>query len=311
MADIACVGVIVADVVAKPVDNLPQRGSLRLIDAIELHIGGCAANSAVGISRLGLDVSLFGNVGTDAFGDAVANRLNREGVDTAGLSRDASLPTSCTVVLGHSDGERTFLHVVGANAGLTPETLDFDRLEQFRIVHLAGLFLLPGLDPGASIMRTLKTKGVITCADTAWDAQGRWLSLIRPLLPHLDYFLPSWEEAKMISGRSKPDDAARFLLDQGIGTVVIKQAEQGCWLADNEKIERLPAYKVEYRDALGAGDAFCAGFLSGLAKGLSARESTQLANAVGALCVTRLGATTGLIGWDETIEFMKRSETNP
>ncbi len=307
MPDVVCLGILVADVVAKPVDEYPQRGQLVHCDQIELHSGGCAANTGIGLARLGAEVAVMGKVGGDGFADFVVDRLTGEGCDCAGVVRDAEVNTSGTMVLVHTDGERSFIHNVGANARLVPSELDLGIATSGTILHLAGHNLMPGFDgdPAASVMKAAKQAGVTTSLDTAWDASGRWMELVAPVLPHIDVALPSFEEAKMITGRDEPADVAQVLLDHGISTVGLKMGTDGCYIRTADDEIRLPIYPVEAVDATGAGDAFVAGFLRGVLEGWDLERTGRLANAVGALCCTGIGTTQGIRGWEETLRFME------
>jgi len=308
VADVTCVGILVADVVGKTIDELPGRGKLGLVDRMELHSGGCAANTGIGLAKLGIDTAIIGKVGEDGFGDFLVQRFQKFGIDAGGMARDKETATSATMVMVHGDGERTFLHYFGANATLRLGDVDMARVLGSKLVHVAGTFLMPQLDgePTAELLRRARAGGVTTALDTCWDARGLWMKAIAPCLPFIDYFLPSFEEARMIAGgRDNPEEVAKFLLDEGVGVVGLKMGERGCMVrsakGDRIDISSLPVKAV---DALGAGDAWVAGFLAGLVKGWDLERCARFANAVGACCVLALGATTGIRSFDETAAFM-------
>jgi sugar/nucleoside kinase (ribokinase family) len=179
-------------------------------------------------------------------------------------------------------------------------------LEGARLLHVAGSFLMPKFDgePTARVLALARRRGLLTCLDTAWDAQGRWLSLLAPCLPHLDHFVPSIEEARQITRRQAPEDVAAALRDAGVGTVVLKMGEEGCYARGPDGHLSLPALRVPAVDALGAGDAFAAGFIAGLVHGWDLERAARFATAVGATCVTALGATTGVRSLEETLDFL-------
>lgn len=308
MFDVTCLGILVADVVGKPIDTLPQRGKLALVDRMELHSGGCAANTGIGLAMLGLNTAIVGKVGADGFGDFLLSRFESHGIDTSGVARDSVAATSATMVLVHGDGERSFMHYLGANATLTYGDLDIDHVANTRILHIAGALVMPGIDgePTARLLKEVKLRGVTTALDTVWDATGAWMEKIRPALPYVDYLLPSYEEARMLAGGIEdPEDIARYLVDAGASTVGIKLGEAGCLFRTRAgDVVRLPILPVDAVDALGAGDAFVAGFLAGTVKGWDIEQSARFATAVGASCVTALGATTGVKSFDETMLFL-------
>ena len=310
MADVVCLGILVADVVGKPVDKWPGRGELELVDRLELHSGGCAANTGIALAKIGVDVAVIGKVGRDGFGDFMISALKAHGIDPSGVVRSETSNTSATMVMVHSDGERSFIHYFGANRDLREEDVDMDLIARSRILHVAGSFLMPGFDgqPTANVLQKAKKLGVTTCLDTCWDATGKWMEVLAPCLPHIDYFLPSIAEAEMLTGKKSPVDISDALLDAGVGTVALKMGEDGSYIRTRSSEARIPPFRVESIDALGAGDCFVAGFLTGLVNGWDLERTGVFANAVGAHCVTALGATTGVKDQAATEAFIRSRE---
>jgi len=295
---IVCVGVIVADVVAKPIDVLPKRGTLDLIDRVELHIGGNAANSAGAVAKLGLPVQLVGKVGHDNFGDFLTGALARLGVDTRAVARDPEAPTSTSIVAVHSDAERSFLHAAGANTTFTHADIDWDALAGARYFHVAGLQLMTGLE-GESVGLALaeaKRRGFFTMLDTVMNPRSQGWAGLAPALPHLDWFVPSVDELRQLCGPGTiPELIAACRVVNPALNMAVKVGADGCWIAEvGKEPVRVPAQPVTVVDTLGAGDSWCAGFLVGLSQGMLPRAAAALANKVGAACVQALGATTGI-----------------
>jgi sugar/nucleoside kinase (ribokinase family) len=311
VADVICLGILVADVVAKPVAEYPGRGRLVLVEQMELHSGGCAANTGIALARLGVATSVIGKVGRDSFGDFVVGELERHGVDASGVLRDDQAQTAATMVMVHPDAERSFVHCAGANATLTAAEIDTERFRGARFLHVAGSLLMPAFDgePTAEVLRRAREMGLVTSLDTVWDSRGRWMAAIRPCLPHLDLCMPSIEEARELTGRDAPGEVAAALAGEGARTVVLKMGEAGCYVRSPEGEFALPAFAVDAVDALGAGDCFAAGFLAGRLRGWDLARAARFACAVGAMCVTALGATAGVGGFERTLEFERVSRT--
>ena len=309
MYEVTCLGILVADVVGKPIDTYPERGRLQLVDRMELHSGGCAANTGVSLAKIGIRTAVIGKVGNDGFGDFLVQVLQQHGIDTRGVRRDEQEATSATMVMVHSDGERSFLHYIGANAALRLEDVDIDTIRQSQVLHVAGALVMPGIDgePTAQLLRRAKEMGVITSFDTVWNTSSGWMNTVKPCLPYVDYMIPSIEEAKMLTGKEDPEDIAQVFLAHGVKVVGLKMGERGCYIRSSEVKLAIPRYQVQAVDALGAGDAFAAGFLTGVVKGWDLEQMGRFANAVGALCVTALGATTGVRSLQETLEFMQKT----
>jgi sugar/nucleoside kinase (ribokinase family) len=306
---VVVLGILCADTIAGPVAGMPKRGLLTPVDRLELHTGGCATNVTIDLAQLGVASSILGKIGSDAYGDFIWHTLEQEGVDTTGLRRDDHVPTSATVVLVGRDGERSFLHCLGANAALVPEDVDMKLVHSADIFVVAGALLMPRLDgePMAQILRSAREHGAVTVLDTAWDASGRWMSRIRPCLPFCDYFMPSEAEAVMLAGTSELEAMAASFASCGARNVIIKLGERGCFLQpENGVTELIPSLVVQAVDTTGAGDAFVAGFVTGLAQGWDAERCARLAVTVGAMCVMATGASSGVRSLAETLEFMER-----
>ena len=296
---IVCLGVLVADVVAKPVDALPKRGTLELIERMELHIGGNAANSAAVLAKLGLPVMLIGKVGDDSFGTFLVEGLAKLGVDTRAVATDPHAPTSVSLVTVHSDAERSFLHVAGANATLKSEDIDWESLAGARLFHVAGLQLLTGLEGEGvgTVLAEAQKRGMVTLLDTVMNPRSAGWSGLVPALLHLDWFVPSFDEIQQLCGKATvTEQIAACRAVNPVLNMVVKMGGEGCWVAEAGKEPKLVPAEIGITvvDTLGAGDAWCAGFLAGLSQGRAAGEAAALANKVGAACVQALGATTGI-----------------
>jgi len=293
---VVCLGILVADVLAWPVDGIPW-GSLELVDEVVLRGGGCALNTASALVRLGVPAEVVGKVGADAFGDFLLALLDERGVGRSGVVRDPAAPTSASVALVSGGGERTFLHTPGANALLRRDEIDLGALEGAACLHVAGALVLEALDgdPLAGLLEDARRLGVTTSLDTVWDASGRW-TRVEPALPHVDVAVPSLAEARAISGRHDPTEVAAWFRDRGVRTVALKMGADGCYVAGDDFEGAVPAPGVRAVDGTGAGDAFAAGLLAGLLGGRPLEQAARLACAAGALATTAMGAFEGIGG---------------
>jgi len=301
--DVVCLGILVADVIARPVDELPH-GAVSLMDEVSLHGGGCALNTATGLGRLGLSVAVVGKVGDDTFGDFVLGLLAERDIETGGVLRDPSAPTSATVVLVDRQGERSFLHLPGANGTLSADELSPASVFAGRSLHVAGALVMPGLDgdPTAGLLVEARRRGIHTSLDTVYDATGRW-ERVEPCLPHLDLLTMSLPEAHGITTERDPARAAAWLRSRGVREVALTLGSGGCYVAGAEFEGKVPAIPVCAVDGTGAGDAFAAGILFGRLAGWPLVDAARLANAAGALATTAVGATEGLRELDGTLAF--------
>jgi len=305
--DVVCVGILVADVIVRPVSRLPAAGTLGLVDSIELRGGGCALNTSSCLARLGLRSAALGKVGSDTFGEFVLRLLRERDVDAEGVLRDPELPTSASVALVDPAGERTFLHVRGANAALRADELG-ERPFAGRALHVAGALVLDALDgePTARLLAEARRRGIRTSVDTVFDAGGRWERLL-PALPHCDLVTPGLAEASGITGEEYPTGAARRLRDIGVGVAAVTLGPDGCYVAGEGFDGHVPGFEVAAVDGTGAGDAFAAGFLYGLLAEWPLERCARFANAAGALATTALGAFEGVGDLDRTLDVARRT----
>ena len=301
MNDILLIGQIVADVVVRPVDAFPRDGVCLMTDEVGIFPGGCTLNTALTMAKLGVRPRLMGKVGTDLMGTFLLDRIRAAELGTEGIVRTEK--SSTAIVMVSSAGERCFYYARGGTETLHLDDIDLEQLDTVGRVHLSGVMKLEQLDI-VHLLRRARDAGAITSMDVDYDSSGRWLETVAPYLEHLDLFLPSQDEAERITGERGHREMADFLLNRGVGTVVIKRAEKGCYLRTPDEELTIPAYNVEPVDTTGAGDAFVGGFLTGLLKGWELKRCAELANACGACAVSALGATTGVRSLEETLAMI-------
>ncbi len=305
--DVVTVGVVCADVMVRPVEELPPRGTLSLVPQLEMHLGGLAAVTAVVMRRLGGSAAFVGRLGNDGFGDFIMGALHAAGVNTDGVKRVDDCHSSATVVLIGADGERTFLHHLGTTAQTCEADLDFTVISGARILHWGGPAITPMLDgpPMGRIFEKAHQLGVKTSMDTCYDGKGVWLPLIEPSLPHLDIVFSSLEEARHYTGRQEPESIADFYRSYGVETVVVKMGADGLFVKNGKEQHHIPAHRVKVVDTTGAGDAACGGFLYAFLNNWDLKRSGQLANAVGGLTVQRMGGAEAIRSLEDTVNFME------
>jgi sugar/nucleoside kinase (ribokinase family) len=242
----------------------------------------------------------------------VLDTLNFEKVDVAGLKVDKSVSTSASMVMISEDGERSILHSFGANAKFNFDDINLEIIRGSRILLIAGTFLMPEFDGEGTekLLKYAKENGVICCMDTAWDSKGQWITKIESSLQYIDWFLPSYDEACEMSGKTIPEEIAQLFLSKGVRNVIIKLGNEGCFVKqENKKGYPVPAFnKVKAIDTSGAGDSFCAGFVAGLYQGWDIPQCVEFANAVGAHCIMQIGTTSGIKSIEETLKFIRDQE---
>ncbi|MGH9628905.1 MAG: carbohydrate kinase family protein, partial [Bryobacteraceae bacterium] len=254
------------------------------------------------LARLGVPVRLFGKVGRDAPGEFLLRKLRAAGVDTRFIGVSTA-PTTRTVCLVQSSGNRSLLHQPGASRDVAPDLIfDSGAASHF---HLANPFALPKVRPAAgALLERAKRAGLTTSMDTGWDSQGRWMADVAPCLPHVDLLFVNESELRMLTGMPNPGEAVAELRRQGAADVVVKLGDVGSLVFAGGMEHRTPAFRVPAIDTTGAGDCFTAGFLAAIHRSRSYREAAAFANAVGALSVQSLGSVGGLLGFEETEDWI-------
>jgi len=292
MSGFLCVGLVVCDILVKPVCADALRVDSSRIDTLELCPGGDAMNVACNLSRLGLDVTLVGRVGEDGFGRLIRDELTKAGVTDA-LIVDGTQATSTSLVLIEENGERHFLYYGKTNDMLRRDDVPDVLLRQARHMHIGSAFALRSLDGDGmvSLLRDAKQLGVTTSLDTTCDTEGVWYGKIKEGLPFIDFFMPSIDEARSISQAFSPEEIERFFQRTGIGCLVIKLGERGCYVTDFTRRATIDPYPEKQKlDTTGAGDAFVAGFLSGIAQRKDIFHCGRRGNALAARCIEGYGA---------------------
>ena len=153
-------------------------------------------------------------------------------------------------------------------------------------------------------MAEAKRRGVITTLDVFASTPDD-LPKVARLLPHTDYFLPSEEEARALSGLQDNRDLAQFLIDRGAGTVILTLGAEGAYCRQRDGTEfAVPAFAVDVKCTCGCGDCFNGGFATGLIKGMSMPDAVQVAQASSAQNATGLGSQAGVKDFATTLAFI-------
>jgi sugar/nucleoside kinase (ribokinase family) len=291
--DLLVLGDCNPDLVLADAELVPEFGQAeRLVERAELTIGGSGAIMACGAARLGLKAAITAVTGDDLFGRFMAEALTERGVDTDAIIADSELQTGLTVILARPE-DRAILTFTGALASLRVELIDAELVARARHVHVSAFFLQRSLAPGlAGLLASVRARGASTSLDPNWDPSGAWDGGLLDLLPEIDVLLPNAAEACALARREEPIEAARELADAG-PLVVVKMGEQGAVAVRAGAAPVLArAPQVPARgDAVGAGDSFDAGFLTGLLGGSPLDAALALGCACGTLSTRAAGGT--------------------
>lgn len=305
--DVCSAGLYVLDILGVPVAGIPAGGGVAFIDEIRLTVAGTAGGTAINAAKLGLKTRAAGAVGDDEKARFVLGALEREGIDVSAVQPIPGVPTSATILPIRPNGERPCLHRRGASDHFSLTAKLLDLASDARFVHLGGTGLLDAFDgpPSVEFLKAAKAANRVTSFDLI-AATPDTLALIAPLLPFVDYFIPSIEEAAALSGQVEPGKAAQFFLDRGVKVCVLTLGEKGSYIAAKDGAPvSLPAFDIPVVDTTGCGDAYSAGFIAGLSFGWDLEGSGKLATATAALVASGLGSDAGVVSLEKTVEAMR------
>lgn len=305
--DVLCAGIIVADHVSSPISHLPAPGELVLADQLLLTIGGCAANVAVDLVKLGVSAAVVGRVGGDVFGRVVADMLREHQVDVSALQISPDLDTSQTLIVNVAGQDRRFIHTFGANGAFRAADIPAERVANCRVLYLGGYLLMGGVqqDELIPVFAAAQRAGVKTVLDVVTPGPADYLPRLEKILPHVDVFLPNDHEAELILGEKDSLRQAQRFHDMGAATVIITRGDRGSILVGQGIRLRAETYRMSFVDGTGGGDAFAAGYIDGVLRGLDEEGCLRNGSAVGASCVRAIGTTTGVFTGTELETFLR------
>jgi sugar/nucleoside kinase (ribokinase family) len=305
--EVVSAGTYIMDVLGRPVAELPRGQVSLLLDEIRPTPAGTAGGTAVDLAKLGARVVAVGAIGRDLAGDFVVGSLESQGVDAAGLRRKDEVQTSCTMLPIHPDGSRPAWHVPGANSTFCLDDVDWAAIERADAVHLGGLTALPGVDgePAGALLARAREHGAMTTADFLGVRGDDVLSVLAPVLPHVDLFMPNEGEALAATGDPDSVTAARRLRGLGAACVIIKRGPDGCLIVDDDGERTIAAHDAPVVDTTGCGDAFCAGVIVARLAGWPIDQAAELGCATGALNMRGLGSDAGARDVDEALAFLR------
>jgi len=306
---VVTLGAHVLDILGRYVTHIPEGQGSVLLDEIRLAPAGSAAGTAVGLAKLGLEVTTVGAVGNDALGDVLIRALDGYGVDTAHVVRKPGVQTSASILPIRPNGDRPALHAIGANAVYSIDDVPWPLLERAAHLHLGGNDSMRGLgrDGAAQILRRARDGGATTSMDILSEGSPKLLAILKPCLPFVDWFMPNADQACKLTDSRTPDDAAMRLLELGVRGVVLTLGAGGSLLTTAGARMHLAAHDIKVVDTSGCGDAYCAGFIRALRLGWPPSECMKLGNAAAALVAQGLGSDAGVRDLEDTIRFMRET----
>jgi ribokinase len=264
--------------------------------------GGSAANTIVGLAKLGLKTGFIGKVAEDREGQLLLKDLKREGVNTDGIVVTKKGRSGVVLAYVDNKGERALYVHPSVNDSLTFEQINPEYAKQARFLHLTSVDEKP-FQAQKKLIEELNDVKVSLDPGEIYARKG--LTALRPLIKRSFAVLPSEGELKMLTGKSWKE-GAKTLLKEGASIVAAKLGEKGCYVTDGKEAHFVEPFKVNVVDTTGAGDAFSAGFLYGLVNDQDLYQCGRLGNFVASHCVSKVGARTGLPTLSDLKEVLRK-----
>ncbi len=262
-----------------PLDRLPGPHEKMTCDDARTGFGGSAANTAHWLAKLDAQVTLAGAIGADPQGEAHPASLREAGVKTHGVHRvDSATGIAVIFSIGR---EKRRVRAPGANlkGRISSELvacLEPSREEGCDLVYLSG-----------GDTRTLAGYAVLAKEKDVPVICGWHGAREDEVAGIADGFILNADEVRMITGLEDPVEGIRAL-DSQIAVVTLPTG--GCLVSEGIDILKVPATELEPVDRTGGGDAFAAGFLAGMARGLDVEECGKWGNKLAAAVIMEVGA---------------------
>ncbi|WP_373304887.1 sugar kinase [Streptomyces coeruleorubidus] len=290
---------------------LRARGALRLGCSLGLSVAGAESNVAIGLARLGHRVRWAGRVGADELGALVLRTLRAEDIDTGHAVTDGTGRPTGLLLTEPRLGTLTrvsYYRAGSAGSAVSPADVLPALSPGTRVLHLTGI--TPALGPSAAeaaltAAATAHESGITVCLDVnyrsrLWSAdQAR--TALRPMLAHVDLLIASEDELPLVLERPAADEpeAVDGIVSAGVREVVVKRGARGATSFTADGASDCAARQVDAVDLVGAGDAFVAGYLSGLLDGADIPARLHRAVTTAAFAVATRGDWEGLPTRDE------------
>lgn len=278
-----------------------EKGNLRKAHLFELGWGGDTSNLAVAVARLGRKPGYLCRIGDDEFGMSFLEMWKRERVDTSHVIVEKGGFTAAYFISLKNGGEHDFTYIRRGSAAshLSAQDIDSRYIKSAKVVHISGITQAISEDCRAATMKAVslaKDAGVKVSYDPnirlkLWSSSEAAKRVIAETVPSADMFLPTAEEATMLTGTSDPAEQAEKLLNSVSEVVAIKMGAKGCYMAksNGEKL-MVGGFQVKVVDTTGAGDAFDGAVIVGYLEAWSIKKIGEFANGAGALTTTGKGA---------------------
>jgi len=255
--------------------------------------GGSAANTTVGLARLGCKVGFVGKIGCDRESKMILQDLCIEGVDTKGIIQAVQGKSGSVLGFVDKKGERALYVDSGVNDTITYDEIDQEYISKTKFLHLSSFVGNKSFQTQKKILEIIPESTKVTFDPGILYANKGYAEL-EPILKKTNVLMPNSIELELLTGKTNYLEGAALMIQQGIEIVAVKLGSGGSYVTNGNESYNVKPFAVKVIDTTGAGDAFCAGFISGLLNEESLFDCARLGNFVASRKVMKLGARAGL-----------------
>lgn len=303
------VGELNVDLVLNDIEGFPKVGTEIVANIMNFTLGSSSAIFASNCSSMGVKTSFCGMLGEDEFGKFILQELESKKVDVQYIKQTSEIKTGITVVMNY-DQDRANVTYCGAMRALTMDDIPWEEIKEFDHFHLSNLFLQKGIKNDIiDIFRKAKAAGLTTSLDLQWDPSNQWDFDYKSCLPYIDIFLPNKAEILALSKKNTLEEAENELLPYA-NIIALKLGKEGARIRAKDINHFVQPYlNSTFKDSIGAGDSFNAGFIHKYLEGRSLEACLDNANLMGSLNTLKRGGTTAFTSI-EAIEQQKQQILN-
>jgi ribokinase len=290
--DVIGFGALNVDMLFK-VERLAYAEEESVIEDYTEACGGSAANTIVGLARLGCRVGFIGKVADDREGKLQLDCFKTEGVNTDGVTVASKGKSGAVMGFVDRKGARALYINSGVNDNMEPREIRWEYVSQTNFLHLSSFVGEKPFRAQKKLLGSLPDNVKISFDPGSVYAQ-KGFAAIEPLIRSSYVMMPNALELELLTGETEIPKGAAQLIDMGVQIVAVKLGEKGCYVTNGQEKKTIQPYKVKAVDTTGAGDAFNAGFLYGLLHDKPLTECGRIGNYVASQSVIKMGARAGL-----------------
>ncbi|MEZ9580391.1 sugar kinase [Vibrio cyclitrophicus] len=273
--------------------------------------GGDTSNFSVSAARQGANVAILAHLGSDVFGDQFVDLWVKEGVKTDFVVRNPDAPTGVYFISHDERGHHFTFYRKGSAASLiTPQQIPLTAIADAKLLHTSAITHAISDSSSDAVFKAIemaKKENTMISFDTnlrlkLWPL-SRARAVIHETIRHVDFCMPSLDEAQLLTGLKDANEIADFYLNLGAKTVVLKMGKEGAMVATGDRRFTAGGHQVDTVDATGAGDCFSGAFLSQVVKGEPLEHALAYANCAAALTTTGYGAVAPIPTAEQVLAF--------